>query len=146
MCSHHVIAWPAAPYALDHSYQLLWLIPATLASSAVASGTPRPGLPSASFRLFAVLQKRACFSVRAEKGKTVLCRSADKSLPLVTHCLTNAHSYFLKTPTAVWPVARLQARISGFRGLERSCHPSLLRWSGFIYLSGAACGLIKWLR
>lgn len=36
------------------------------------------------------LAKRACFSVQAEKGKTVLCRSADKNLPLVTHCPTNA--------------------------------------------------------
>lgn len=76
-----VVPWPAAP--------------------------PGPGchLPRSAF--FAVLQKRACFSVRAEKGKTVLCRSADKSLPLVTHCLTNAHSYFLKTqpPSDRWLVS-----------------------------------------
>lgn len=38
------------------------------------------------------LAKLACFSLRL-RGKSALCRSADKSFLLVTHCLTHAHTH-----------------------------------------------------
>lgn len=99
---------PAAPYVLRHINSCCyWLIPATVTSSAVATSTSRPVLPSASFCLFAVLQNGLVFQSKLRR-KTVLCRSADKSVPLVTHWPTNA-LLLPETTTVVCLVAHLQA-------------------------------------
>lgn len=45
-------------------------------------------------RLLLCFAKRLCFSLRL-RGKSALCRSADKSFLLVTHCLTHKHTNFL---------------------------------------------------
>lgn len=121
-----------------------WLvIPATFTSSAVATSTSRPGPPSAVFCLFAVLQNGLVFLSKL-RGKTVLCRSEDKSFPLVTHCPTNA-----LTPTS-WKHNR---RLTGGSSPGQnqwilttvkisSSDPSVIPLSGFICVSGAACCLI----
>lgn len=56
------------------------------------------------FKLSSCLAKLACFSLRL-RGKSALCRSADKGFLLVTHCLTHTHTHmntnFLNPPNVV---------------------------------------------
>lgn len=81
-------------------FAVWWLLPFVehFCSFIVATGgSAVTVLPPVLFRLFSVLQNWLVFHSRL-RGKSVLCRSADKSFLLVTHCLTQTHSHVTPAP------------------------------------------------